>query len=58
MHLNIPDCADSSDYIQEDMTPLSVFTALPDHLSVQYDLSDECQFQTALSACPMTELPE
>jgi len=46
------------DYIEEEMTPLSVFTALPAHLSVQYDLSDECQFQTALSACPMTELPE
>jgi len=46
------------DYIEEDMTPLSVFTALPDHLSVQYDLSDECQFQTALRTCRTTELPE
>jgi hypothetical protein len=46
------------DYIEEDMAPLSVFTALPDHLSVQYDLSDECQFQTALRTCRTTELPE
>jgi len=46
------------DYIEEDMTPLSVFTALPDHLSVQYDLSDECQRQTLLRTCPTTELPE
>jgi len=46
------------DYIEEDMTPLSVFTALPAHLSVQYDLSDECQFQTALRTCPMSDLPE
>lgn len=40
------------------MTPLSVFTALPDHLSVQYDLSDERQRQAALSTCLMTKLPE
>ncbi|ADO11865.1 hypothetical protein Pvag_3749 [Pantoea vagans C9-1] len=39
------------------MTPLSVFTALPDHLSVQYNLSDQCQFQTALSACLTNKLP-
>jgi len=58
MHLNIPDCADSSDYIQEDMTPLSVFTALPAHLSVQYDLPDAYQRQTLLRTCPTTELPE
>ncbi|MDE8556369.1 hypothetical protein [Pantoea vagans] len=34
------------------MTPLSVFTALPDHPSVQYDLRDECQLLTPLSRLP------
>lgn len=38
--------------------PLSVFTALPDHPSVQYDLRDECRLLTALSAFLTTELPE
>ena len=34
------------------MTPLSVFTALPDHPSVQYDLRDECRLLTPLSRLP------
>jgi len=46
------------DYIEEEMTPLSVFTALPAHLSVQYDLSDAYQRQKLLRTCPTTELPE
>jgi len=46
------------DYIEEDMTPLSVFIALPAHLSVHYDLSGECQKQAVPSASPTTELPE
>lgn len=58
MHLTSQTARIVHDYIREDVTPLSVFIALPDHLSVQYDLSDECQFQTALSACLTTKLPE
>jgi len=46
------------DYIEEDMMPLSVFTALPAHLSVQYDLPDAYQRQTLLRTCRTTELPE
>jgi hypothetical protein len=46
------------DYIEEEMTQLSVFTALPAHLSVQYDLPDAYQRQTLLRTSPTTELPE